>query len=93
MFPPFAVGRVTRQLIQRIFCDQAFGIQSRVDAVLSPRPPREPLGLGDYLDALTTGNAPCHNILPRFPPCPTIACPLPACLTLYPRTTYINPCI
>ena len=32
--------------------------QSRVDAVLSPRPPREPLGLGDYLDALTTGDHP-----------------------------------
>jgi hypothetical protein len=54
IFPFNTIAKVTRQLIQRIFCDPAFGIQARVDMVLVPKPPREPLTLPDYLDALTT---------------------------------------
>jgi hypothetical protein len=41
-------------LIQRIFNDPAFGIQAKVDSILVPQPPRPPLPLADYLDALVT---------------------------------------
>lgn len=54
IFPPHTVPRVTRQLIQRVFNDPAFGIQARVDAILNPKPPNTPLPLPDYLDALVT---------------------------------------
>lgn len=54
IFPPTSVARITRLLIQRIFNDPAFGIQSRVDAVLCPKPPLPQLNLSEYLDALTT---------------------------------------
>jgi hypothetical protein len=52
IFPSNTVARVARMLVQRIFNDPAFGIQSRVDAVLCPAPPSPPLSLADYLDAL-----------------------------------------
>lgn len=52
IFPSNTVARVARMLVQRIFNDPAFGIQSRVDAVLCPAPPSAPLSLADYLDAL-----------------------------------------
>lgn len=54
VFPSSTVARVTRLLIQRIFNDPAFGIQSRVEMVLRPKPPKPALPLGDYLDALVT---------------------------------------
>jgi len=54
IFPPHAIARVTRLLIQRIFNDPAFGIQARVDSILIPQPPRPQLPLSDYLDALVT---------------------------------------
>jgi len=49
IFPSSAVARITRLLIQRIFNDPLFGIQKRVDELLSPRPV---LSLGDYIEAL-----------------------------------------
>lgn len=49
VFPENAVVRITRLLIQRIFNDPLFGIQKRVDELLSPRPV---LSLGDYIEAL-----------------------------------------
>jgi hypothetical protein len=52
VFPAATVARITRLLIQRIFNDPLFGIQIRVDAVLSPRPPKPPLSLGEYIEAL-----------------------------------------
>jgi hypothetical protein len=52
IFPQHVVAKITRMLIQRIFTDSAFGIQSRVDAVLSPKPPLPQLSLSDYLDSL-----------------------------------------
>lgn len=52
IFPQHVVAKITRILIQRIFNDSAFGIQSRVDAVLAPKPPMPQLPLPDYLDAL-----------------------------------------
>lgn len=52
IFPENTVARVARMLVQRIFNDPAFGIQSRVDAVLCPVAPSPPLSLADYLDAL-----------------------------------------
>jgi hypothetical protein len=54
VFPPHTIARVTRLLIQRIFNDPAFGIQARVDGILCPAPPSQPLPLSDYLDALVT---------------------------------------
>lgn len=51
VFPSYTIARITRQLVQRIFSDPAFGIQTRVDAILCPQPP---LPLADYLDALLT---------------------------------------
>lgn len=54
VFPTHTIPRVTRQLIQRIFNDPAFGIQARVDAILNPQPPAPALSLSDYLDALLT---------------------------------------
>jgi hypothetical protein len=54
VFPAHTIPRVTRQLIQRIFNDPAFGIQARVDAILNPQPPAPTLSLSDYLDALLT---------------------------------------
>lgn len=54
VFPLHTIPRVTRQLIQRIFNDPAFGIQARVDAILNPQPPAPSLSLSDYLDALLT---------------------------------------
>eukprot|EP01031_Cornospumella_fuschlensis_P033224 gene33224-40198_t len=54
VFPTYAVARVTRLLVMRVFSDPLFGIQARVDAILSPRPPTPPLPLPDYLDALVT---------------------------------------
>jgi hypothetical protein len=54
VFPPHTIARVTRLLVQRIFGDPAFGIQAKVDAILSPQPPSPPLPLADFLDALLT---------------------------------------
>lgn len=54
VFPQQTVARVTRLLIQRIFNDPAFGIQTRVENALRPKPPRPPMLLADYLDALIT---------------------------------------
>lgn len=54
VFPQQTVARVTRLLIQRIFNDPAFGIQTRVENVLRPEPPRPPMLLAEYLDALIT---------------------------------------
>lgn len=52
VFPANTIPRVARQLIQRIFHDPAFGVQTRVDSILNPRPPLPPLQTADYLDAL-----------------------------------------
>jgi len=52
VFPQNVVAKVTRMLIQRIFKDSAFGIQTRVDEVLNPKPPLPQMPLPDYLDAL-----------------------------------------
>lgn len=54
VFPVHTIPRITRQLVQRIFNDPAFGIQARVDAILNPQPPAPKLALSDYLDALVT---------------------------------------
>lgn len=56
IFPAFAIAKVTRLLVQRIFNDPAFGIQARVDIVLCPKQSsnKPPLALPDYLDALVT---------------------------------------
>ncbi|CAN0427568.1 unnamed protein product, partial [Discosporangium mesarthrocarpum] len=53
-FPPPMVPRVTRLLLQRILSDPVYGVQARVEAVLSPPPPVEPLPLADYLNCLCT---------------------------------------
>lgn len=53
-FPPQSVSKVTKTLVQRIFNDSAFGIMTRVDASLRPKPPIPQLGLSDYLDCLLT---------------------------------------
>lgn len=53
IFPPAVVAAITRILIQRIFTDPAFGIQTLVDNILSPAPPKPQLNLSSYLDALT----------------------------------------
>lgn len=37
IFPYHIIAKITRNLIQRIFGDPAFGIQARVDAILSPQ--------------------------------------------------------
>jgi hypothetical protein len=52
IFPPPMVPKMTRTLIQRIYNDPAFGIQRRVDNVLHPRPPEQPLPLSEYLESL-----------------------------------------
>ena len=52
VFPPESVVRVTRMLVQRVLNDPLFGIQARVEEVLSPQPPQPPLPLVDYLDVL-----------------------------------------
>lgn len=54
VFPPSYVSKVTKTLIQRIFSDPAFGIMTRVDASLRPKPPIPQLSLSDYLDCLLT---------------------------------------
>ena len=54
VFPPSSVSKVTKTLIQRIFSDSAFGIMTRVDASLRPKPPIPQLSLSDYLDCLLT---------------------------------------
>ena len=54
VFPPASVGKVTKTLIQRIFSDSAFGIMTRVDASLRPKPPAPQPSLSDYLDCLLT---------------------------------------
>lgn len=54
VFPTHSITRVTRLLIQRIFNDPAFGLQARVDAVLHPKPPLQPLPTSEFLDALMT---------------------------------------
>ncbi len=53
IFPTSVVAAITRILIQRIFTDPAFGIQTLVDNILSPAPPKPQLNLSSYLDALT----------------------------------------
>ena len=50
IFPKHSIARITRLLIQRIFNDPAFGIQSRVDNVLNPK--NSKLLLSEYLNAL-----------------------------------------
>lgn len=54
IFPANTIARVTRLLVQRIFGDPAFGIQTKVDSILCPPSPLPPLALSDYLDALLT---------------------------------------
>jgi hypothetical protein len=54
IFPDYAVPKMTRILIQRIYNDPAFGIQGRVDSILNPKQPSPPLPLGDYLESLLT---------------------------------------
>lgn len=49
VFPLPSVAKITRQLVQRIFIDHAFGIQHRVDQALAS----SNLSLGDFLDTLT----------------------------------------
>ncbi|CAM9682371.1 unnamed protein product, partial [Phaeothamnion confervicola] len=53
-FPAPLVPKVTKLLLQRILNDPVYGIQARVEAVLSPAPPGEPLPLPDYLNCLCT---------------------------------------
>lgn len=52
IFPRHVVAKITRILIQKIFTDPAFGIQARVDAVLSPKPPWPALPLPEFLESL-----------------------------------------
>lgn len=52
IFPFNHIGKVTRSLIQRIFCDPAFGIQTRIEGVLSPKSSSHSLELSDYIQAL-----------------------------------------
>ena len=52
IFPQNVVAKITRILIQKIFTDPAFGIQTRVDAVLSPKPPWPALPLPEFLESL-----------------------------------------
>ncbi|CAM9358850.1 unnamed protein product [Chrysoparadoxa australica] len=53
LFPPSLVPKVTRLLLQRILNDPVYGIQARVENVLSPPAPIEPLPLPDYLNCLS----------------------------------------
>ncbi len=53
VFPRQSMNKVMRSLIQRIYNDPAFGIQSRVDAVMHPKPPLPPLQESDYLESLS----------------------------------------
>ena len=54
VFPAAIVPQMSRTLIQRIYHDPAFGIQSRVESVLHPEAPLQPLPLPDYLESLLT---------------------------------------
>mmetsp|Transcript_6316 Transcript_6316/g.9453 ORF Transcript_6316/g.9453 Transcript_6316/m.9453 type:complete len:597 (-) Transcript_6316:737-2527(-) len=54
VFPPIMAPKVTRLLLQRILNDPVYGIQVRVEQVLCPPPPSDPLPLSDYLDCLAT---------------------------------------
>eukprot|EP00752_Nemacystus_decipiens_P010830 g9629.t1 len=54
VFPPPLVAKVTRLLLSRILNDPVYGVQARVEQVLSPQPPMEPLPLPDYLNCLCT---------------------------------------
>ncbi|CAM9479806.1 unnamed protein product, partial [Ectocarpus sp. 4 AP-2014] len=54
VFPPPLVAKVTRLLLSRILNDPVYGVQARVEQVLSPQAPVEPLPLADYLNCLCT---------------------------------------
>eukprot|EP00904_Undaria_pinnatifida_P003770 jgi/Undpi1/13394/HiC_scaffold_8.g03053.m1 len=54
VFPPPLVAKVTRLLLQRILNDPVYGVQARVEQVLVPQPPMDPLPLADYLNCLCT---------------------------------------
>ncbi|CAM9743759.1 unnamed protein product, partial [Ectocarpus fasciculatus] len=54
VFPPPLVAKVTRLLLSRILNDPVYGVQARVEQVLSPQAPMEPLPLADYLNCLCT---------------------------------------
>ncbi|CAM9953203.1 unnamed protein product, partial [Choristocarpus tenellus] len=54
VFPSPLVPRVMRLLLHRILSDPVYGVQARVEGVLSPPPPSEPLPLADYLNCLCT---------------------------------------
>eukprot|EP00903_Cladosiphon_okamuranus_P022367 g20571.t1 len=54
VFPPPLVAKVTRLLLSRILNDPVYGVQARVEQVLSPQAPMEPLPLPDYLNCLCT---------------------------------------
>ncbi|CAN0144396.1 unnamed protein product, partial [Pylaiella littoralis] len=54
VFPPPLVAKVTRLLLSRILNDPVYGVQARVEQVLLPQAPMEPLPLADYLNCLCT---------------------------------------
>ena len=54
IFPRYAVPKMIRTLILRIYNDKAFGIEERLQKILDPKPPSLPLPLGDYLESLLT---------------------------------------
>ncbi|CAN0373177.1 unnamed protein product, partial [Hapterophycus canaliculatus] len=54
VFPTPLVAKVTRLLLSRILNDPVYGVQARVEQVLSPQAPMEPLPLADYLNCLCT---------------------------------------
>ena len=54
VFPPDSAIKITRMLVQRIFNDPAFGLQTRVDMILYPKPPYQPLSSVEYLGTYAT---------------------------------------
>lgn len=52
VFPPEIVDRLSRLLVGRIFHDPTFGLETKIEKVLRPKPPRQPLSPADYLESL-----------------------------------------
>lgn len=52
VFPPEIVDRLSRQLVNRIFHDPTFGLETKIEKVLRPKPPRPALSPADYLESL-----------------------------------------